>query len=142
MFFNRKKKKSIKGIKITQLSAQAQIRKIIYDSGCKNPEQIAKLLGLQAVSEDVAEMEMDASFNRIDRISPIIPIIETGAIVSAQISAMAFVQSEIEDGEEAPAEEIVVALTQLFKMVSVSSAISCLSTLLDLGIIVEGYTND
>lgn len=136
------KKKKVNKIRITQLSPHSQIRKIIYDSGCKNPEKIAEMLGLQAVSEDVAEMELDASFNRIDRLSPILPILETGALVSAQISAMAFVHSEIEDGEEAPGDDVVIALTQMFKVVSLSAVISCLSTLIDLGIVLEGYSNE
>ena len=136
------KKKKDKKIKVTQLSPKSQIRKIIYDSGCKNPEQVAVLMGLGSLSDDVAEMEIAASDKRLDRISPIMPIIETSALVSAQVSAMAFIQGEIDDGEDAPSEDVVLALTHMFKIVSISSAISCMSTLVDLGLIKEGYETD
>jgi len=136
-----KKKKSNNKLKITQLSPKSQMRKIIYDSGCKHPEQVAILMGLGTVSDDVAEMELEASERRVHRLDPILPLIETSALVAAQVSAMAFIQGEVEDGEEPPGEEVVVALTQMFKIVSIASAVSCMSTLIDLGLIEEGYQN-
>jgi len=140
MFFN--KKKQTRKPRITALSAKAQMRKIIYDSGCKFPEEVAIMMGLGTVSDDVAEMETEASERRIQRLDPILSIIETSALVAAQVSAMSFVRSEIEDGETPPGEEVIVALTQMFKIVSIASAISCMSTLIDLGLVMEGYDYD
>jgi hypothetical protein len=139
-FFNRKKKNQDK-IKITTLSPKSQIRKIIYDSGCKNPEQVAVLMGLGSLSEDVAEMEEAASDKRLDRLVPIMPVLETSAMVAAQVNATAFIQGEIEDGEEMPEEALITALTQMFRVVSYSSIVSCMSTLIDLGLLKEGYNN-
>lgn len=136
--FKRNKKRKMK---LTQLSPKTQMRKIIYDSGCRNPDQVAVLLGIGSISDDVAEMEIRDSERRIGRIAPIMPIIEACALVAAQVSAMAFVQGELEDGEDAPSEEVVVALTHMFKLVSFSSAIACMSNVVDLGLLVEGYEN-
>ncbi|CAB4152300.1 hypothetical protein UFOVP621_2 [uncultured Caudovirales phage] len=138
MFFRKKRGPSIE---VTTLSPTAQIRKVIYDTGCKNPEQVAILMGLTNLSSDVAEMETYASELRINRLLPIFPVVESHAMVSAQVSAMSYFQSALEDGEEMPEEELVIALTQMFKFVSFSAAVSCLAALFDLGLIQEGYDN-
>jgi hypothetical protein len=135
------RKKHGPNIDITTLSPSAQIRKIIYDTGCKDPEKVALLMGLTNLSNDVAEMEIDASERRINRILPIFPVVESHAMVSAQVSAMSYFNSAVDDGEEMPEEELVIALTQMFKFVSFSAAVSCLAALFDLGLIKEGYTD-
>lgn len=137
-FFRKKREPTID---TTNLSPTAQIRKIIYDTGCKNPEQVAVLMGLTNLSTDVAEMELNASELRVNRVLPIFPVVESHAMVSAQVSAMSYFHSAMEDGEEMPEKELINALTQMFNFVSFSSAVSCLAALFDLGLIKEGYEN-
>jgi len=138
-FFRKNKKKNIN---ITALSPTAQIRKIIYDSGCKEPELIAEMLGLNGISTDVAEMEEDASSLRISKLEPILPIIEMHSQISAKISAVSFFSNNLEDNEEVPSEDLIESMVQLFKFVSFSSAVSCISALIDLNLISGGYLNE
>ena len=137
--FKRKKKKQ-RGVKVMTLSPSVLIRKVIYDSGCKNPEAIAEHLGLNRVSDDVMEMEVQASDERLSRIMNIMPIIEAHATISAQVSAAAYaVGTQEEDEEVDPA--MLDALVLLFKAVSVSSAVSCTAALMDLNLISGEYEN-
>jgi len=140
MGFFRKNKKN--EIKITALSPTAQIRKIIYDSGCKDPELVAEMLGLTGISDEVAEMEEDASSERIAKIAAILPIIEMHSQISAKISAVSYFASSAEVNEDVPGEDVLEAMIQLFKYVSFSSAVSCVAALIDLNLISGGYLNE
>jgi hypothetical protein len=135
-FFNRKKKKIIT---VQTVSASSLMRKLIYDGGCRYPEDIAELVGLNRVSDDVAEMEIEASDLRLDRLIPIMPIIESHAVMSAQISAMSYIHTTMSLDEELPDQEVFESLVNLFRAVSLSASISCLSSMLDLDVISERY---
>lgn len=138
-FFNRKKRRPY--VAIHAISPSSQVRKIIYDSGCKEPERIAGMMGLNPLSEEVSDMEQNDSEIRVARLAPILPVIEAHSYISAQVSAMAYaISAKDEDGDELD-PEMLDALTQLFQYVSLSSAISCISTMVDLSLISEGYRN-
>ena len=137
--FRKNKKKSVT---IKTISPGAQIRKIIYDSGVKEPEIIAEILGLMPRSNDVAEMEEKASDKRVSKLAPILPLIEMHSMISAQISAMTYFASAVENGGATPDEEVFDAMTLLFKHVSFSAAVSCMAALVDLDVIKEGYLNE
>jgi len=136
------RKKKTKEVTIKTISPGVQIRKIIYDSGIKQPELIAEMLGLTPLSMDVAEMEESASEERLAKLAPILPVIEMHSMISAQISAMTYFASAMEDGEGTPDEEVFDAMTTLFKHVSFSAAVSCMTALVDLNLIKEGYKNE
>lgn len=140
MSFFRKKKNKV--THVPTVSPASQIRKIIYDSGCKYPEVVANMLGLTGVSEEVAEMEEEASDFRLSKIGPILPIIEMHSLISAQVSAMTYFASAAFDGEEEPAKEILEAMVNLFKFVSFSAAVSCISALVELDLVSERYKNE
>jgi hypothetical protein len=138
-FFRKKAKESF--IKVHAISPGSLTRKVIYDSGCRYPEDVAELMGLSRVSEDVAEMEEYASEARIDRLSPIFSIIESHSAIAAQVNAFSYLRSTQDENDEAPDEEVIFALIQMFKTVSHSATVSCLASLLDLNLFKEGYTN-
>lgn len=137
--FRKKSKENF--IKVHAISPGALTRKVIYDSGCKYPEDVAELMGLSRVSEDVAEMEEYASEARVDRLSPIFSIIESHCSIVAQVNAFAYLRSTHLEDDEMPDEEVVFALIQMFKTVSYSATVSCLASLLDLNLFKEGYKN-
>ena len=136
------RKKKNKNVTVKTISPGVQIRKIIYDSGCKDPELVAELLGLMPLSMEVAEMEEMASDERVGRLGPILPVIEMHSMIAAQISAMSYFATAMSDGEILPDEETVESLTKLFKYVAYSSAVSCITAMVDLNLIKEGYTNE
>jgi len=132
-FFNRKKNNKIT---ITTISPQVLIRKIIYDSGCSDPESVAALLGLSPISDEVAEMEEQASSERVSRIAALLPIIEAHANIAAQVAAASYTSDA--DDTDLP-DEVMTALVTIFKFVSFSSALTCLSALVDMNVLSERY---
>lgn len=137
-FFNRKKKNNLT---ITTISPQVLIRKIIYDSGCTDPEAVAVVLGLSPISDEVADMEEQASAERISRIAVLLPIIEAHASIAAQVAAASYATEslDIEDGDLP--DETLAALVTLFKFVSFSASMTCLAALVDMNILSERYTS-
>lgn len=130
-FFRRRKKHSVS---VTHISPQVLIRKIIYDSGCPNPEEVAQVLGLTPISDEVADMEEQASADRLSKIEILMPIIRAHADISAQVAAVSYA-SELDSSEIS--DDMKHALVILFKFVAFSSAMTCLASLVDLDILTE-----
>jgi hypothetical protein len=107
------------------------IRKVIYDTMLTPPEDIADYLSLPRISEEVAEMEEQASEKRIEKISALIPFIDSHADIASRIAVAAYV---IEQDEKVEVEE-VESMHNLFRLVSLSSSLSCISTLVDMGLL-------
>jgi len=134
-WFRRKKRRKIE-TKIIDVPLPILIRENIYDSVFDDVELISNKMGLPPISAEVSDMEKDASFKRIARFSPLLPFIDAHADISARVSATAYLLT-LSDGDndkellERELEEII----SLFKLVSVSSSVSCISTLLNLGLL-------
>lgn len=137
--FRKKSKETF--IKVHAISPGALTRKVIYDSGCRYPEDVAELMGLSRVSDDVAEMEEYASEARIDRLSPVLSIIESHCNIVAQVNAFSYLHSTQLEEDEVPDQDVLFALIQMFKTVSYSATVSCLASVLDLNLFKEGYKN-
>lgn len=108
------------------------IRNIVYDSLLSDPQQISHKLGLPPISEEVSEKEAEESQLRLENIAALIPIIEAHAQISAEISLAGY--SSIVSVEEGDSENKEL-LISFFKAISLSSSMSCLSTLFDLGLL-------
>lgn len=134
MIFRRKKKSKIK---VRAMPMPVLIRQAIYDSIFEeNAEEIAAMLGLSPVSEDVSQMESEASQERINKFNVLMPLIDAHSDISAKIAAAAYVIQAKEEGKEVFIEgDSQDDLAHLFKIVSMSSAVSCLSTLIGLGLV-------
>lgn len=128
-----KKKKEAEGkVEYLALPLHTLFRNILYDSMLDNPEKLANKLGLPSISEEVSEMEAEASEKRLEKISVLYPIIEAHAEIASEISFAGYSKSSELDLEE---EDSAENLRMFFKILAFSSAISCLSTLVDLGLI-------
>lgn len=137
-FFNRKKNNKIT---ITTISPQVLIRKIIYDSGCTDPEAVALVLGLSPISDEVAEMEEQASTERVSRIAALLPIIEAHASIAAQVAAASYATESLDLEDADLPDETLAALVTLFKFVSFSASMTCLAALVDMNILSERYSS-
>lgn len=136
--FKRKNKDT--KIVVKSFNISSLIRKIMYDTGIPNPEDVAELIGLSRISSEVAEMEYEASEARIAKLSPIMSILDAHASITASIVAMSYsVAVSEEEDREAPDEEELEALNKLFNMVALSATISCLTALVELNLFKEGY---
>jgi len=136
-----KRRSKNKTASVTHVSPSVLIRNIIYDSGIDRPESIAAAMGLNRLSDEVSEMEIAASFSRLEKIKPLLPIIEMHAYMCAEINAKAFslndvksvhIEEDDQDNEEEMATEV---LYHLFKHVAISTAISCMSSLVSFNLI-------
>ena len=134
MFNKRKRRNRDKIIEMVSVPLPVLIRQVIYDSLLEPAELIAEALGLPPISDEVSEMEERASQDRIEVFSHILPFIDSHADIAAKIAAAAYALGDIDDGEKLEASDLE-DMTKLFRLVSLSAAVSCLSTLISLGLV-------
>lgn len=129
---------------IIQVPYQSLVRQAIYDSIFEeNAEKIAEMLGLSPVSEDVSELEERDSQERLGRFSALMPFIDAHSDIAAKIAASAYViQADQEGKSEFINDTNIDDLSDLFKLVSMSSAVSCISTLMNLGLLETEVVSD
>ena len=133
--FGRKRKKSWEIPRMLTVPLPVLIRQVIYDSMLEPAEDIAETLGLPPISEEVAEMEERASQDRLEYFSHLLPFIDSHADIAAKIAAAAYVLSDEVDTEEKLNSIDIADMTKLFRLVSLSSSVSCISTLYSLDLI-------
>jgi len=136
--FKRKKKKD-KGM---QVPLSALIRQVIYDTMLMPPEEIAMSMGLPPISDEVSEMEERASQSRLSRMGRLLPFIDSHADLVAKISTAAYLLESTEEEVSALGNKEAEQLHDLFRLVALSSAISCVSTLFSLGLIDSKLLGD
>jgi hypothetical protein len=98
-------------------------------------EEIATALGLPPISDEVAEMEERASQDRLEEFSNLLPFIDSHSDIVAKIAAAAYILSDDVDTEEKLNNIDLEDLTKLFRLVSLSASVSCISTLFNLGLL-------
>jgi hypothetical protein len=139
--FKRKEKQDT--FEVVNVPFPILIRQVIYDSVFEASEEIANMMGLPPISDEVSEMESRASQHRIDKFAPLLPIIDTHADISAQIASFAYiVESKREDKTFVVDEEGIEELRKLFKLISLSAAVSCISSLMNLKLLHTEVISD
>lgn len=128
MWFKRKRKK----VTMHQVPLPVLIRQVIYDTMLTPAEEIANYMGLPPISEEVSDMEEQASQDRLAKFAVLLPFIDAHADIVGKVASSAYV---LEDKDEPIADNDIEQLTMLFKTVSLSAALSCISTLMSLGLI-------
>lgn len=118
------------------------IRQVIYDSIFDTTQEISNMMGIPPISDEVHEMELRASEERIGRFSALIPFIDAHADISAQVSTFAYLLEADRDGKEFSDPESLIELTKLFKLISMSASMSCISTLMDLELLQTEVISD
>jgi hypothetical protein len=144
--FGRKKKNRVSvsisdSDKVLSVSLPVLIRQVIYDTMLMPTEDIANAMGLPPISDEVADMEEQASEKRLQRFSRLLPLIDSHADIAAKIAVAAYL---LEDDEiEEKLVEDAETLQRLFRLVALSSSLSCVSTLFNLELIeLNGAKND
>lgn len=121
--------------KTINVSLPILIRQVVYDSIYDQSREICDVMGLPPISEEVHEMELRASYDRIEVFSALIPFIDAHADIAAQVSTSAYLLEADKERKEFPDQESLDELTKLFKLISMSASISCISTFMDLGLL-------
>ena len=136
--FGRKKKNRVSvsisdSDKVLSVSLPVLIRQVIYDTMLMPTEDIANAMGLPPISDEVADMEEQASEKRLQRFARLLPLIDSHADIAAKIAVAAYL---LEDDEiEEKLVEDTETLQRLFRLVALSSSLSCISTLFNLELI-------
>jgi len=135
MIFRRKKKRT--SVEVKHIPLPILIRQTIYDTMLEPAEGIAEAMGLPPISDEVADMEADASQERLERIATLLPFIDSHSDMASRIAAAAYALDDDVDVENVLnlTEEDYEKIYSLFKIVAMSSSISCISTLVNLGLI-------
>lgn len=135
MFWKKKQKKT--RLEVHKIPLPVLIRQIIYDTMLMPSEDIAMAMGLPPISDEVADMEEEASQERLERFSQLIPFIDSHADITARIATAAYMLEDAEDDglAEKMGLEDAENMTKLFRLVSLSSTLSCVSALFNLGLI-------
>jgi hypothetical protein len=132
MSWFRRRKRRIE-TRIIDIPLPILTRQNVYDSIFDDVEKIANKMGLPPISEEVSDMEKEASYRRIARFAPLLPFIDAQADISARVSATAYlITLGLEDEDRSMLERELDEVISLFKLVSVSAAVSCISTLINL----------
>lgn len=142
MIFKRKKKH--KKHQMKHIPLPILIRQTIYDTMLEPAEGIANALGLPPISEEVSDMESQASQKRLERFAGLFPFIDSHSDMVARISAAAYSMEDKEAEVEALHldSESLDRISSLFKLVALASSISCISTLFSLDLIESKVAQD
>ena len=113
-----------------------------YDTGVSDPNEVAKMVGLAPISEDVAAMELKASDKRIDRVASIVPFLDVMSELNGLVTSkrQATTLRESLDVPEDKMEMIEDHIAATFTLVSLNALISTFSAALELGLITYGDT--
>jgi len=144
MFGRKKKDQEPKyRVEVQKIPLPVLIRQAIYDSLLEPAEEIAAALGLPPISQEVAEMEEEASQKRLEEFSALMPFIDSHSDIISRVTSSAFLLNEDNKGKlESIGVEDLSDLTEMFKIVSISSVVSCLSALHNLGLIETMVTSN
>lgn len=124
---------------VHQIPLKAFIRQMVYDSLLDEPERIAAQMGLPPISDDVQEMEHEASEARLTEIQALIPLLDAHSDVAAQMCKAAFKMHKA--GEDLSESELA-SYQALFKLVSFASTLSAVSTLVEIGALQNMAVSD
>lgn len=141
MWWNRRKKFQSKIVKVKHIPLPILIRQAIYDSMLEPAEEIADAMGLPPISDEVSEMEERASQERLERFSNLIPFIDAHSDIASRIATASYVLGEDGTREDMPDHELE-RLSSMFKLVALSSSLSCISSLISLELIESKILGD
>lgn len=124
--FKRKKKVEQRVVAMTTL-----LRNALYDAGLKEPSMAADLLELPRISDEVHEMEVRASEERLSQIEDLEPIV---AVLSATIGR-AIARYQNQQAGDIVGEESLIAFEETYAQVAHGASNAVLSALMELELI-------
>lgn len=132
--FKRKRREHIIS-KVINVPMPVLIRQAIYDSIYTEAEDISFAMGISPISDEVADMERQASEDRIGKFDPLLPFIEAHSDISARVSATAYILTAEKYDEAFDDPDNFEELVKLFKTISLSATVACISKFIDLGLL-------
>lgn len=113
------------------------LRWYLYDTGLADPNELAEYLGLNNVSEEGNDKEVQDSQLRLSSITTLLPYIDVISTISAEtFSALHYLNNDEERDEEFEGRQKVV-----FKAIAMSTLIGALSIGVDIGMVDHGVVS-
>jgi hypothetical protein len=110
-----------------------RIRGFIMDSQIQNSHELAFILGLPAISDEIAEKEEQVSDDRVERIQYLMPMLYAYAHTLAEAS-IEYQKSNTENLEGLP-KEMWIFGRRLLEQVALSALMGSTSQLVDMGLL-------
>lgn len=102
----------------------------LYDIGVDSPNEIAILMGLNPVSDEGNDKEIEDSMARLEEVEPLLPFID----VIAELTAVIIASEQATTTEDVVDEEDIEHLILLYKAIGASALINAFSAGLQLDI--------
>ena len=125
-----RKKSKVKNPSLRDLSSR--IREFILDSQLDNPHEIAVILGCSKISEEVAEMEENASDNRVEVVAHLSPFI----LFFTKTLAEGLIESQRGESEQEDIpNEIWLNTKRMLEHTATSAVVGTIAQMVDLGLL-------
>ena len=115
---------------LSMLDVASRLRGFILDTQIQKPHEMAELLGLSPISDEVADREEEESDIRVERIAHLIPLVYTYAHSLAEGSIE--LQKNNLDNLDAIPDEIWMVSRRMMEQVAMSAMLGSISQLIDM----------
>ena len=109
-----------------------RLRGFILDSQIQHPHDLAEMLGLSAISDEVADREEEESDFRVERIAHLIPLVYTYAHSLAEGSVE--LQRKSTELEGIP-DELWMVSRRMMEQVAMSAMLGSIAQLVDMNLL-------
>jgi hypothetical protein len=111
----------------------SRLRGFILDSQIQHPHDLAEMLGLSAISDEVAEREEEESDIRVERIAHLIPLVYTYAHSLAE-GSIELQRKAVPELKEIP-DELWMISRRMMEQVALSAMLGSIAQLIDMGLL-------
>jgi hypothetical protein len=115
------------------IDMNARLRGFILDSQIQHPHDLAEVLGLPVISDEVAEREEEESDIRVERIAHLIPFMYTYSHSLAE-GSVELQKNALENADAIP-NEIWLISRRMVEQAAMSAMLGSLSQLIDMGLL-------
>jgi hypothetical protein len=122
-----------KKLNLSMLDVASRLRGFILDTQIQKPHEMAELLGLSPISDEVADREEEESDIRVERIAHLIPLVYTYAHSLAEGSIE--VQKNSADNLDGLPEEIWMVSRRMMEQVAMSAMLGSIAQLVDMNLL-------
>jgi hypothetical protein len=123
-------RKKVKSLSVQDINSR--VRGFVLDSQIENPHEIAVSLGCSRISDDVAEMEEEASDERIEQINYLSPLI---VFFSKTLSEGIVETQRLENTSSEISPDMWLSTKRLLEHTATSALLGSLAQLIDLGLL-------
>ena len=118
---------------LSMADMSSRLRGFILDSQIQHPHDLAEMLGLSAISDEVAEREEEESDIRVERIAHLIPLVYTYAHSLAE-GSIELQRKALPELQEIP-DELWMISRRMMEQVALSAMLGSIAQLIDMGLL-------